>query len=233
MPARMGKGALFMKPMPIFLVWKTGVFTTPRGTTVQYHLSDVCRIIGQIRHYMPQSEIVVLTDQSHGVPAATVKLIYDLPGWWSKLEVFRPSVYAAWGGGFYMDLDTVAVGDFSHMLNCRNELAMLTDFNGERPASGIMAWGQDQSYLTARFMQDPAKHIAAHVTGSSWGDQGFISAHAPDPVRIQDMFPGEVVSYKRHGLAHQPLPPKAKLVCFHGRPKPADVSHDWIIIPKT
>lgn len=77
--------------------------------------------------------------------------------------------------------------------------------------------------------------MKAHANG---GDQNFITALLPEANTWQQMFPGQVVSYKKHVVKKQrkreyatgngTLPQNTGIVCFHGKPRPWDASEPWI-----
>src|SRR5262245_48586528 len=69
------------------------------------------------------------------VSCKRIPLIHNWPKWWSKMELFRPDIP---GDIFYMDLDTVVVGDISHFVEKSTD-TMLSDFYYPwRLASGVM-----------------------------------------------------------------------------------------------
>ena len=66
------------------------------------------------------------------------------------------------------------------------------------------------------------------VMRSFGGDSRFLeSIVGPKTKRWQDMFPGQLVSYKKH-VRGGPLPEEARLVSFHGKPDPEDVDDDFV-----
>jgi hypothetical protein len=46
--------------------------------------------------------------------------------------------------------------------------------------------------------------------------------------RIDDLWPGRVLSYKAH-VRNKPFPEKAKIIYFHGVPKMHDVQHEEFV----
>jgi hypothetical protein len=163
------------------------------------------------------------------VPIAGVDVIPlrdALPGWWSKMELFREFAHA-----FYVDLDTVIVGNITKMVRHRHEFTVLRNLT--RPesgqiGSGLMAWSGDYSRLYRAFMADPDRHMAECVTTQKWGDQGFIQSKMQRFDYFQDLFPGAVVSYKADLLKVKDPGLDCRIVCFHGAPKPFDVRHSWV-----
>ena len=165
---------------------------------------------------------VVLTDMQDDYFICE-PLIHGWPGWFSKIEMFRPGLFP--GETLYFDLDSVIVGPLDHLVTghrftvLRN---MWVEPGHPRIGSGLMAWRGDLSAIYEAFRVDPARHMAECVTKDRWGDQGFIQWHAPVPMeRWQDKHPGAVVSWKRGVLPnHGRVPADASIVVFHGLPRP-------------
>lgn len=162
----------------------------------------------------------------------TVTMLHDWPGWWCKMELFRPDIY---GDLFYLDLDTVVVGDIERLASA-GQTTMLSDFYfPERPASGLMYLSAaDREIVWQEWIKDPAGHMARC---GSLGDQKLIGDCLPHAARWQDDYPGEVISYKVHvctrqqasrGQGNGQLPGGAKIVCFHGQPRPWGIKADWV-----
>jgi hypothetical protein len=148
------------------------------------------------------------------------RMWHSWPGWFSKLEMFRLQ-----GPILYMDLDTTVTGDLRPLLDAaeqydfvalRNPLPTPSKFG-----SGLMAWRGDLSSIYHRFLADPEGHMPRCTTAQLWGDQGFISEDCPDPVFWQDLFPGEILSWKVD--CNTGIPPQARVVYFHGLPRPWQV----------
>lgn len=147
----------------------------------------------------------------------TIKMKYDWPIWFSKFELFRPDIE---GDLLYFDLDTVIVGDISRFMEVK-ETTMLSDFHRpETPSSGLMFLKEaDRSKVWDYWIEKPEYHIQRANTKTCWGDQGILREILGDGVaRWQDKFPEEIVSYKSH--CKKGVPEKAKIVCFHGYPRP-------------
>lgn len=168
---------------------------------------------------------VCLTDHDRIPGVETVALRDDLPGWWSKMELFRE-----FDDAFYVDLDTVIAGDISHMVEHPHRFTVLRNLSSRaanRIGSGVMAWRGDYSQLYRQFMADPQGHMAEYTKSAKWGDQGFIEFHQLERDYLQALFPGQVVSYKVDLNQGSPGPDH-RIVCFHGEPRPWQVSHPWV-----
>jgi hypothetical protein len=148
-----------------------------------------------------------------------VPLLHDWPGWWSKVEVFRLP-----GLVLYLDLDTLPVGDLSRFGGYRGRLAVLSGFyRPEIVASGVMLFegGPHTAAIYDAFRADPERIMREHRPRSDYWYAKVM--HAPD--RLQTLYPGALVSYKRH--ARRGIPDGASLVCGHGRPRFDDPATGW------
>lgn len=182
----------------------------------------------------PEAEAVCFSD-SHIPGIKTIPLKENWPGWWAKLELFRPDIDE---DIFYLDLDTVITGDITILLSERR-LMMLSDFyHPNRAASGLMYIPREAKRdVWQRFIHNPYRQMRIHRIA---GDQAFIS-RCLDPLRWQDEYPGQVVSYKANvasawmegytepfSSGNGELPDDARIVCFHGFPRPWEVELEWI-----
>lgn len=196
--------------------------------------AHVAAVRDQIARHLPADDyaFLCLTDMTPEVEKLGVMAIgieHYWPGWWSKMELFRlrhPRPF--W---LFLDLDTIALRDLSPLLAVarRGRFTALSDFfRREDPAMGLLAWrGHELQPLYNRMRADPQRWIGEFADG----DQGFIKdsirrGFVPPPDRWQEELPGAVVSYKADlggdmdGTRPVAIPPDARLVCFHGRPRP-------------
>jgi len=158
-----------------------------------------------------------------------IPLIGDWPGWWSKMELFRPDIT---GDLLYIDLDTVIVGPLADIVEARC-LTVLRDFydrgKPERQrlvGSGLMYLPEDMRVpIWRRWLLDPQGHMTRFKAG---GDQAFLQAFVEkEAARWQDLLPGQVVSYKVHIKPTGKAPAGSRVVCFHGLPRPWKVPPFW------
>lgn len=174
-----------------------------------YTADDVGKLVEQIGR-----PVVCLSDVP--VPCERIELRHGWPGWWSKMELFRPDLR---GDFLYMDLDTMVRGSVAHMER-GDSLALLRDFYRDWGlGSGLMFLPETaRGEIWEAWIARPDHWIGQHVTG---GDQEFLERFwLGKAQRLQDLYPGEIASYKAS-------PPEvrqaATLVCFHGEPKPRDI----------
>jgi hypothetical protein len=156
-------------------------------------------------------------------------LEHTWPGWWAKIELFRPDLFQKGEPVLYFDLDTIVVRDVSHLsgtIDC--DLVLLRDFYRLQAGwgTGIMGWtagSLGQIYET--FKASPRTFISKYRS-----DQDFIKMLVPPSwIRFwQDEYPDQFVSYKIHCRERGVFPPTAHVVCFHGRPRPTEIFGDWV-----
>lgn len=155
-----------------------------------------------------------------------IRLEQGYLGWWSKFEIFRNE-----GLNLYFDLDTVILSDLTEVINVikglkENEFFGMKKFNPLRWenegmfTSGVMGWNGDFRFLYDEFDSiDKDKNIYH-------GDADVIFKmlkHRNIQIKyLQDEFKG-LYSYKWH--CKVAVPTDAKIICFHGKPRPHQVEY--------
>lgn len=179
---------------------------------------------GLNRHLDVPYRFVCLSDVV-GIGQWRVPLKHDWRGWWSKMELFDPA-NGLTGTVLYLDLDTIVTGDLSDMLAYDGDLAMLSDFYRPHLAqSGVMAYQAGSGTYAAELFEAFAGGPPQRWMRKFRGDGEWLNAHADSPDRLQDLYPGQVVSLKVH--ARLGPPDNARLVCAHGVPKMHDPAAGW------
>jgi len=173
-------------------------------------------------------ELVCLTDDPKGFSQdvdKVIKLTNNYPTWWSKIELFKPNQFDT-DTVFYMDLDTVVVGNIDKIVSYDGQFCGLRDFFALHSlGSGIMAWNPkytENIYL--KFTQNSTQIIRNYKEG----DQRWIDENKPSIEYIQDIFPNQIVSFKKHCMKNDGkviVPETAKIICFHGNPRPHTMKH--------
>lgn len=176
-----------------------------------YRPEHVERLRQQCAQHAPGTEFVCLQGDL---------LFEKWPGWWAKMSLFR---YA--GPILYFDLDTSIVGSLAPLLEAaqKNRFVALRNplSTPSRFGSGIMAWSGDMSHVYHRFRRNPEEHMHRCTTQALWGDQGFIAETEVPDAHWQDLLPGQIVSWKVD--CKQGVPKQARVVYFHGKPRPWDI----------
>lgn len=172
-------------------------------------------------------ELVCLTDNSYGFSSDVDRVIpftHNYPKWWGKVELFDGNKFNT-NKIFYFDLDTVIIDNIDHMLNYHGIFTGLRDlYNLYSFGSGVMGW--DKKY-TQNIYTDFLPISEKIMMNYRAGDQEWINEKKPSIDYIQDMFPKEIVSFKRHCFINNQIiiPDKAKIICFHGNPRPHTIDH--------
>ena len=138
-----------------------------------------------------------------------------LRGWCAKLEWFAP-----WNAhlrpALVIDLDTYIVGDIDPLLKLHpSKLWMIREFLGKperrRAESGIFAAPSDEGFCNQIW-----------EAAQGWnGTDGELMRQFPHSI-MSDYVDG-ILSYKGHRLQDK-YPEHARVVCFHGKPKPPDTT---------
>lgn len=157
-------------------------------------------------------------------------LLHCWPGWWSKIELFRPDLPL--DAAVYFDLDTVILGNIDALVGIASKVnfSPLRGFNQKYSpqrnkkmnfASGIMV-GNFSAHCQVYhdFLADPLGHIAEKRENWMHGDQGFIaSVIGLDVPRLQDFFYENYIVGKRITQAGQRIPLDARILAWSGEPR--------------
>ncbi|MGB3147980.1 MAG: hypothetical protein WBA91_09535 [Paracoccaceae bacterium] len=168
-------------------------------------------------------------------------------GAWPKLSVFVPDLYGLTGRALFIDLDSVIMSSLDPFFEEKGGLISIgggpkwrrgSDNPNPSLASGVFAFdlgGQPQ--IAERFRADPEgafdrfrieqRFVQAHVAGwTTWPAEWIISfkKHLRRPIGIDRL------------LAPRLPDPSAKIVAFHGDPRPIDVirpdNSSWADFPR-
>ena len=209
------------KPVTFAIVLKTG------GEYYDYkYVNNI--VEGIISNTNVPHRIVCLTDDKRGLSPdidEVIRFKHNWPKWWGKIELFRPELFKD-EQVFFLDLDTFIVGCLDDILSYRGEFCALRDFyNLDVMASGVMSWcGNGVTRIYDEFIKNPEHFMKVHEVA---GDQAFIRRWKPSVEYFQDRFPNQVISYKVHCRAPEmALPNNARVLCFHGKPKPHEIRNN-------
>lgn len=141
-------------------------------------------------------------------------LMRGYKGWLAKMELFSPE-HSWLRPCLYLDLDTFIVGDIEPILLSEpTDLWLTWDFyRRERANSGIMLIPKDTSAIWGEWIR---YSNVVKRDGDFLNDQ-------PHKI-LQSKFSG-ILSYKVD--CQKELPRGARIVCFHGKPRPHEVENGW------
>jgi hypothetical protein len=183
----------------------------------EYRPEHVARLAGQVRVHLSEAQIACFSDVD--VPVERIPLRHDWPGWWAKMEIFRPDVD---GDLLFMDLDTAIVGSLADMAAAAGPVIMRDVYRPHGMQSSIMAIPHKiKEQVWAAFTAASERHMQRYRRG---GDQAFLENHTSIRWRLwQDICPGQLVSYKADVKRLGHVPAGARAVVFHGKPRPWEV----------
>jgi len=178
---------------------------------------------GVRKHWSGDLDFVALTDTPINHPGVRdVSLAHDWPGWWSKLELFRPDLT---GRLLYFDLDTMIVGSLGGIQEERRHTTLkrqLPKYAGQINSGMMMLPQKVRAPVWKEWIKGPRRWMRKHAHG---GDQAFLqSVWGLRRVRFwQDEYPGQVCSYRMRVLRDKRVPPGTRVVYFHGKPRPHEI----------
>ena len=196
----------------------------------KYSDEYVYRLKGMVRRNLKQQfSFVCLSDRA--IPDVNCYLTpVDWPGWWQKLYLFE-AARGLKGQNLYLDLDVVVTGKLDALMS--DQLSMPANWaqSGHGGCqSSVMAWAGDYSHITKAFNPElltaPQNGNYGYYNGL-WGDQEFITDLLGEPGKGDVKPMPHIYSYKYHCRAG--LPEDARVVCFHGNPKPHQVTDAWVL----
>lgn len=210
---------------------------------------------GVARHLSLRHTFHCLTDNHRGLDVGIEAHALPAPDpgtCWNKLHLFARDVAAPGTTILYLDLDVVVTGALDDLVHYRANEDFLGQPDWNRPL-----WPQfNSSVMRIRAGAHPevadrfAREVSAGllVRSSEWdattrgydkvvyrrgwrrfgGDQEWITAAlSPRKSVSARAFPrGWIASYKKHGRSS--LPHGARIVVFHGSPKPHEVANDYV-----
>jgi hypothetical protein len=200
------------------------------------HVYALRRMLGahmSLRYRSPLTEpepdtwtFMCLTDSDLPAWTGARSLRHDLPGWWAKMELCRPDIT---GPVLYLDLDTVVVGDVAPLVSDRSHSIVLRDlYRGRRDPQAVQSalmllTEEDRAAVWGAWSADPKRWMRKR------SDQDVYEAVLRDRVRFfQDTHPGMVVGFKSGlGRGKREPGPDARVVVFHGRPRPWASGTEW------
>lgn len=215
------------------------IICTVLKTSEEYKIEYVQKLNNNLKKFNLNNIHYCLTNENEIENVNTIKFNEDLPGWWSKLNLFDNRLAIKDYNIFYIDIDTVIVKDITKYL-IQDKFTMLTDFyyydcKKEPASSGVMyiPTGQIRDKIFNDFIKDKENIMRKFVIMPAHGDQGYIHSKIKEykePLqRWQHIYNNEIVSYKKDVLKKLKksegngfVPRNAHIISFHGNPRPWD-----------
>ncbi len=152
----------------------------------------------------------------------------QIPEWpdghFIKVHMFSPELT---GRILYIDLSSVITGSLDEMAS-QTGVCITRDFYHGTPSQSVLLYsGGDFSEVWDGFWKNPEHFIETgkQMSPPDFGDQVLMNRLPTPPMRYwQDVLPGQLVSWKAD--CARGVPENARIVKFHGRPRPHDVG--WL-----
>ncbi|WP_193184168.1 tetratricopeptide repeat protein [Nisaea sediminum] len=191
----------------------------------KYGPDYVNRLFSMVRRHLPGNwRFVCYTDDPRGLrPEVRVIDIsgIQIRGWWTKLALFDPNLPVADPTIFYLDLDTVVVGDLGFLEGLKVGFHILEHPDSPCFNSSVMLF--DRAFAAPVYQRIRKRDVERLV-----GDQDWIEECMPG----LDTFPhGPIRLYR--GL-HPDLDPAGlaetgtRIVTFPTNPKPHMIEQGWV-----
>lgn len=197
-------------PFTVLTVYQPSHVYTPKDVTrlrdgVAANLSLPHRFVCMTNHPVPGVECIPLS--------------YRFEGWWAKTEIFRPDL--PFGRVLYIDLSSSVVGSLNEMAS-QPGIVITKDWYRGTPSQSVLLYTVgdftavwDAFIVNCDYWMEKGNQMEA----PDYGDQTMLNYVAHPPLEYwQDCLPGLLVSDKVHSV-----PPGARIVQFHGKPKPHEL----------
>jgi hypothetical protein len=142
--------------------------------------------------------IVCLTDSQKSMKnVVSIPLTRGWPGSWSKMELFRSDLCL--GNFLYVDLDTVILRGISSAFTARSKSQVISDLFGIPRIESCLRFIHHSARpsIWDAFSRDPEGAI--REAGPA-GDRGFLDRVLHYCKRLEDTFPGAIISYEADAL---------------------------------
>jgi len=164
---------------------------------------------------IPHEFKCITTNKIEGVQ--TVLPFVPYSGWWQKIGLFAP--YVASGPSIYFDLDVVITGNIDYLVKFTNSFSAPANWAASGYGgiqSSVMCWPGNWNLPYTEFNYQIHRE-------RYWGDQEYLTQLLDDDWQ---KIP-HVGSYKYH--CKQLIPDDLKVIAFHGKPDPHEVTDPWIL----
>ena len=210
--------------LTVACVWKTGgSYTTPE------YVEKLASMVA--RHLVTAHRFVCLTDHDQPIAGAeTIPLQHGWPGFWSKVELYRPGLWS--GPVLYIDLDTIICGDIDAIAETPGNVVALWDLQHGWLNSSFLLWRVDLSCVYDAMLADPAGVMQQYETGDLWGDQGLLQAtlsrRSIPWTWVQEAHP-DALWWHPNAMRTLPAPDGVRVALWYGHPKPHEIRSAWVL----
>ncbi|WP_084608336.1 tetratricopeptide repeat protein [Nisaea denitrificans] len=191
----------------------------------KYGPDYVNRLYAMVRRHLPGNwRFVCLTDDPQGIrPEVGIIDISNIEtrGWWTKLALFDPQTPFADQTIFYLDLDTVIVGDLGFIEGLKVGFYVLEHSFIPGYNSSVMLF--DRAFAAPVHHRFESSNIDRLVGDQDWIEECMpgIDTFPRAPIRLYKSLEPDISATD---LART----DAKIVTFPSVPKPHEIPHGWV-----
>ena len=188
----------------------------------EYGVAQVQALQQQLHRHASGARLICLSDLPSMPKGVELRpLRHDLPGWFSKLEIFALPERCF----LYLDLDVVITRN--PLVSAPPGLWLLRGFKGHDYNSSLMLVNGNFGSILDDFLLDVPGHIKAYSGAKGWGDQDFIRDSGLVSGGLQKLHPNLAASWKVDlNYRMDWIEPAPAVLVFHGRPKPEELRID-------
>lgn len=151
---------------------------------------------------------------------STIHMNCEMDGWGCIMECFRPDIGRS--RRMVLGLDTIVAGNIDHILAWRGECGLLTDpYETHTVCNGVGIFSAKECNRIWALWQKREEYD--HTYKSLPSEMAFLRTVCAGAVRLDSVFPDEIQSYKANWRKYPETQAKARIVYFHGTPKPPQV----------
>ena len=191
------------------------------------------------RNYHNPFRFVCMNDGRYEFDEHVISIpLLSSDGWGNILESFRPDV--AHGRIFQLGLDTIITGDITQIVDtdaiCGLHRNPSKNVRSDVIGNGIGVFDRDYATRLWDIYQSDTKHWQkTALLKGNFSEMVFLRLNTKgDVTLLDDLYPNQIISYKAHlrrqksQKRRRELRKSARIVYFHGRPKPPDVE-PWLL----
>ncbi len=127
-----------------------------------------------------------------------------------------------------LDIDIVIVGSLDDIAAYRGRFCARSKFKPgyEQKLDGDIVGFRADREITKQIWNPFTRDVKKAERFTGGRERYWYRKAVPEADRWQKLFPGQIVSYKRH-VRNKGLPPEARIVSCHGEPRPHQINEPW------
>jgi hypothetical protein len=155
----------------------------------------------------------------------------DTPGSWASMcEAWRPGV--AFNRICVLGLDTIITGPIDEIVDTDCDIGLLHDpYSPAQVSNCVGIYSRAAcNRLWQNWIENQGKWKTDALYNGCISEMEFLrkAVGINGATMLDDVHPGQIVSYKAHVVDHPKALERARIVYFHGKPKPHQVEDEWI-----